>query len=167
MNMPHLSRLEKEIIHLDQHEQLWLMERLVCLLRETYERHVEEESQPAAAAEAGTSPVRRLREEAVDELEIEGNAPSEGSDSDEVGLSDAIDTLYDQLADLTSRVADEPGLAARIQDCRSRLRGLQAKEAELMRSWFEEHLILEPSRAWEALREADRILGNEDYTAQH
>jgi len=50
---------------------------------------------------------------------------------------------------------------------KSRLRKLQAKEAERMRAWFDQHVILEPSRAWKALQEADRILQDEDHTASH
>jgi len=93
MNMPHLSRLAKELTYLDREEQVWLMEELTRLLRQTAER---------------TRKIGSLAAEA--QLNPEAAGPGEDS------LSDQIDALYDQLAELTARVTAEPELTAKIRE---------------------------------------------------
>ncbi len=64
MNMPRLTKIEKELIQLPYNEQLWLMERMARQLRDSSARFSEAEGQLAAMA-ADPEIVREVR--AIDE----------------------------------------------------------------------------------------------------
>jgi hypothetical protein len=74
---------------------------------------------------------------------------------------EALESLYEEVARLSTAVErspNDPALQTAYRDCLARLRGAQAREAELASHAFRDHLALHNGKGYAALEAARRVL---------